>query len=185
MTPAQTNLNKKQALKYIIQVLESGHNKKLKDQLVNWVGDKQEKFDLLFSILFTQEYRIVQRAAWPISYIIENHPGLIKKHMSAVTRALADKNLQDAVKRNLLRSLQHLIIPKKYTGMIADICFNYISDPEEKAAVKVFSISILEKIVHSFPELKTELNLILETAYEHESPAFRSRARKILKQKTS
>ncbi|MDZ4709657.1 MAG: hypothetical protein SH818_14750 [Saprospiraceae bacterium] len=134
-----------------------------------------------FNILFTREYRLVQRAAWPISFIIENHPGLIKKHLAAVTGALADKNLPDAVKRNLLRLLQNLIIPKKYCGKIADACFKFISNTEEKAAIKVFSISILEKISLSFPELKAELKLILETAYDHESPAFISRVRKILK----
>lgn len=183
MESAQTNLNTSKALEYIIQVLESGHNKLLKNHLVNWVGDNQEKFDVLCKILFTQEYRLVQRASWPISYIIENQPHLIKKHFNAITRALGDQNLKDAVKRNLLRCLQTIIIPEKYCGKIADACFKFINDPHEKAAVKAFSISILDTLTTKFPELREELITSLESVYEHETPAFRSRARKVLKTK--
>lgn len=181
---AQTNLNTSKALKYIIQLLEAGHNKILKDQLVNWVGDKQDKFDLLFNLLFTQEYRIVQRASWPLSYIIEKHPFLINKHFSVITHALGDQSLKDAAKRNLLRCLQTIIIPKKYNGKIADACFKFINDPDEKAAVKAFSISILDTLSKTYPELREELILILESMYDHETPAFRSRARKILNLKS-
>jgi|GEM_PF-3689576 len=40
---------KKGNLKFIIPLLESGHNKALKDQMVKWVGDRQDKFDVLFN----------------------------------------------------------------------------------------------------------------------------------------
>jgi hypothetical protein len=181
MESAQTNLNKTGDLDFIIRLLESGHNKTLKDQLVNWVGDKQEKFDLLFNVVFTRDYRLVQRASWPLSYIVQNHPSLIKKHFPVIARALGDQNLTDAVKRNLLRCLQTVAIPKKYCGRITDACFKFISDPVEKAAVKAFSISILDELTKTIPELRGELILMLESVYDHESPAFRARARKILK----
>jgi len=165
---------------FIVQLLESGHNKILKDQIVKWVGDSQAKFDVLFEILFTQEYRLVQRAAWPISYIVQKYPGLIRKHMKAVSQALNNKYLKDAPKRNLLRFLQKIPISKKYSGRIADACFGFITNPQEKAAIKAFSITVLENIAKSFPELRTELKLILEVAYEHETPAYKSRARKFM-----
>ncbi len=187
---AQTNRmkstpNKVKFRMFIIELLESGHNKIIKDQIVNWVGDSQDKFDVLFNILFTEEYRLVQRAAWPVSYIVQKHPGLIQKHMKTVSQSLNDKNLKDAVKRNLLRFLQNITISKKYSGSIADACFGFITNPHEKAAIKAFSITVLENISRSFPELKTELKLILEEVFEFGTSAFRSRARKIISDKGS
>lgn len=180
MEPAQTKLKKTAATKYITQLLESGHNKGLKDQMVKWVGDEQGKFDALFGFLFSGEYRLVQRAAWPISYIVAKHPELIQKHFNQVNLALNQPDLSDPAKRNLLRCLQHIKIPKKYGGKIANVCFNYINDPDEKPAIKAFSITVLENISKPFPPLRDELKLILENRFEYESAAFKSRARKIL-----
>lgn len=175
-------LNKPASMKFILQLLEAGHNKSLKDQMVNWVGDRQDKFDLLFEVMFTREYRLVQRAAWPVSYIVQKHPELIRKHFPIVCHALNEKFLPDAVKRNLLRLLQKITIPKRYCGKIADACFKFLTDPKEKAAIKAFAISTVENISGSFPELRQELIIMLENSYDHESPAFRSRAKKIMKQ---
>jgi hypothetical protein len=62
-----------------------------------------------------------------------------------------------------------------------DICFTYIADPQEKVAVKAFSLTILENLSHQYPEIRNELKLIIEERWEHETAAFRSRAKKILK----
>lgn len=182
MESTQTNLKELASPeKYIIEQLQSGNSKMLRDEMINWVGDDQEKFDGLFKILFKEDYKLVQRAAWPISYIVEQHPLLIRKHLGTVSGVLNDKNLKDVIKRNLLRLLQDFAIPKKYSGKIVHACFGFITDPLEKAAIKAFSITVLENISNQYPELREELKLVLQQSYEFETAAFRARARKILK----
>jgi len=62
-----------------------------------------------------------------------------------------------------------------------DICFQYISNPEEAIAVKAFSLTILSKLGEKYPEILPEIKTVIEALWEFESPAFHSRARKILK----
>jgi hypothetical protein len=54
---------------------------------------------------------------------------------------------------------------------------------QEKPAVKMFCLVILEKLSNLYPEIKPELILIIETQMPYESKAFKSRGRKILAKK--
>jgi hypothetical protein len=63
-----------------------------------------------------------------------------------------------------------------------NLCFDYIISPKEKPAVKAFSLTVLQNLSRQYPEIKNELRTIIETQWDNESPAFRSRARKILKE---
>jgi hypothetical protein len=47
--------------------------------------------------------------------------------------------------------------------------------------VKAFSLSILSNLSADYPEIRGELKIIIEEQWEHATPAFRSRAKKILK----
>jgi hypothetical protein len=94
---------------------------------------------------------------------------------------LEKPNLHNSVKRNTVRLLQDIAIPKKFQGQVMNLCFDYISSPDEAAAVKAFSLTILENLSNQYPEIKPELKTIIEDRWDYESAAFHSRARKILK----
>jgi len=128
------------------------------------------------------EYRVVQRAAWPMSYCSITYPQLIQKHLGKLIRNLKQPKLHDSVKRNTVRLLQHLTIPQRLHGKVMSICFEYIASPDETVAVKAFSLTILQNLSKQYPEIKNELKLIIEERWEHETAAFRSRAKKILKE---
>jgi hypothetical protein len=89
--------------------------------------------------------------------------------------------MHDAVKRNTVRLLQDISIPKKYQGEIMSLCFDYISSPTEKIAVKAFSLTVLQNLSKSYPEIKQELKAVIEDRWDYETAAFHSRAKKILK----
>jgi len=158
------------------------HSKKQCTAIVKWVGNDQKRFDELFGLFLNDEYRVVQRAGWPISYCVEAHPGLIKKHFARLIKNLNKKGIHDAVKRNSIRLLQHVDIPEKFHGQIMDICFHYISSPTEAVAIKAFSLTILQNLSKEYPDIKQELKAIIEDRWDSESAAFRSRAKKILKE---
>ena len=94
---------------------------------------------------------------------------------------LEKPNLHGSVKRNTVRLLQDIAIPKKFEGQVMNLCFNYIGSPDEAVAVKAFSLTILENLSKEYPDIKAELKTIIEDRWNYESPAFHSRARKIFK----
>jgi hypothetical protein len=53
----------------------------------------------------------------------------------------------------------------------------------EAIAVKAFSLTILENLCKTYPEILPEIKTIIEARWEEETPAFRSRAGKILRKK--
>ena len=162
-------------------IILAEHSKANCNRIVRWVGTSQKKFDELFNLFLTSEYRVNQRAAWPLSYCVINHPQFISKHLSRLVKNLHKPGIHDAVKRNTVRLLQHIEIPKKFHGEIMDICFGYLSSPDEPVAIKAFSLTILQNLSKQYPEIKNEIKLIIEERWEHETAAFHSRAKKFLK----
>ncbi|MBI1342803.1 MAG: hypothetical protein GC171_07715 [Terrimonas sp.] len=158
------------------------HSKVQCEKIVQWVGNDQERFDQLFTLFLQDEYRVVQRAAWPLGYAVQAHPVLIKKHFAQLICKLRRPDQPVAVKRNTVRILQDLDIPKKFNGEVMHLCFQFISAPEETAAVKAFSLTILYQLSKIYPEIRRELRLVIEERWPHETASFHARARKILQQ---
>jgi hypothetical protein len=164
------------------ETILSEHSKANCTKITNWIGSSQYRFDELFNLFLNDEYRVVQRAAWPLSYAAIAHPPLLQKHFGRLLKNLKKPGLHDAVKRNTVRLLQYIAIPKKYQGEIMNLCFDYIISPIEKPAVKAFSLTLLHNLSKQYPEIKQELKTIIEDRWDFESAAFKSRAKKILKE---
>lgn len=156
------------------------HSKAQCLKIVKWVGSRQDRFDELFNIFLTGEYREVQHAAWPVSYAVADHPGLIKKHWAKLVKNLHKSGIHDAVKRNTMRLLQDVAIPEKYEGELMDIAFGYVASPAEPVAVKAFSLTVLGNLAKNYPEIIPELRVLIEDQFPHQTAAFRSRAKKLL-----
>ena len=158
------------------------HSKAQCSRIVKWVGDKQLRFDELFNLFLNDEYRVVQRSAWPVSYCVVAHPRFINKHWTALIKNLKKTDIHDAVKRNSIRLLQDMQVPKKYQGEIMNICFKFLETPSEALAVKVFSLTVLGNLARSYPEIIPELKLLIEDQLPHQTAGFKSRAKKVLQQ---
>ena len=158
------------------------HSKVNCTQIVKWVSGNPQHFDELFNLFMNDDALVRQRAAWPLSYAAIAHPGLVKKHLPHLLKNLSREKLHDAEKRNTVRLLQEIEIPKRFQGKLMSICFDYIGDLQEKAAVKAFSLTILQNLSRQHPGIRQELKTIIDDRWDHESAAFRSRAKKILKE---
>ena len=157
------------------------HSKANCNTIVQWIGSNQPRFDELVGIFLSSEYRLVQLSAWPISYAAIAHPALVKKHFSKLINNLDKPGIPIAVKRNTLRLLQEIAIPKKFHGKLMDACFRYIASPTEAIAVKAFSMRVLENLCTVYPEIIPEIQLVIDENYDRETPAFKARARMFLK----
>lgn len=169
-------------LKY--QILKE-HTKANCDKIVHWVGNDQKRFDELFRLFLNEEYRVTQRAAWPLSYCAIAHPSLMKNNFKKLVNNLKKPNLHDAIKRNTVRLLQSVSIPEKYEGEIMEICFKYILSPGEAVAVKTFSLTVLQKLAKKYPDIIPEVKLLIEDQLPHQTAAFKTRSKNFLKSVSS
>jgi hypothetical protein len=165
----------------IEKALLKEHSKKQCLRIVKHVGTDPQKFKELMKCFLSGEYRVAQRAAWPVSYCVEAYPALVKPYFKKLVEKLNDPSVPEAVPRNTIRLFQEIEIPKKWEGSVMDYCFKAISSPTAPIAVKAFSIRVLENLSKKYPEILQELKLIIEERWDQETPAFKSRGRKILR----
>ena len=157
------------------------HSKRKCTEIVQWVGNSQQRFDELFKLFTSGEYRVAQRAAWPVSYCVGEHPELINKNFTQLINLLEKLNVHDAVKRNTLRLLQETAIPKKLQGKVMAACFDFVASPKEAVAIKAFALTVLHKLSKLYPEIIPEIKLIIQDQLPHQTAAFKSRAILFLK----
>lgn len=157
------------------------HSKAQCLRIVKWIGSDQKRFDELMKLFLTDEYRVVQRAAWPVSYAVQAYPALVKKHYGKLIKNLSRPDLPDAVKRNTVRIFQDIDAPERFHGDLMNTCFGFIESMTEKPAIKAFALTVLYNLSKQYPDIRPELKAIIEDRWEYETAAFRSRGRKILK----
>lgn len=165
----------------IKKTLGANHNKKTVSQIVTYVGANPTRFKELVDIYLAGPYRITQRAAWPLSYCCKAHPKLAGPHLARLLKFVRKPDVHDAVKRNTVRLLQFIELPKKHQGTIAEICFDFLQNPKEPVAIRVFSMTVIARLAETNPELGRELRVIIEDGLPYGSAAFRSRGAKVLK----
>lgn len=156
------------------------HSKSHTTAIVNWVGNDKKRFAQLVDVFLDGEYRVTQRASWPLSLCVERHPELVLPHLGKLLRNLEKPGLHNAVLRNTMRLLQEIEIPEKYLGNLVDTCFSFVQKTETPIAVRVFAMTVLVNIVKREPELKREVRELIESLMEEGSPGIKSRGKKML-----
>jgi hypothetical protein len=158
------------------------HSKTQCDMIVQWVGSSQQRFNELFQLFLHDEDKVTQRASWPVSYCVETHPVFIKANLDKLIKNLQKPNLHNAIKRNSIRLLQYVDIPEKYQGAVMNCCFDYVDNPKEAVAVKAFSLTVLGNLAKQYPEIVTEIKLLIADQLPNQTAAFKSRAGVLMRQ---
>jgi hypothetical protein len=164
----------------IRQALMAEHSKRQTMAIVEFIGDDARRFAELMKLIFAGEYRLTQRAAWSMNYCAERRPELIRPYLPKLIDCLKRDDLHDAVKRNVLRLLQHVEIPQRLAGKAYSHCVDLIDNPYEPVAVRAFALTVAARIAKSEPDLMNELRLIVRKHLPHTSVAFHKRAREVL-----
>lgn len=165
----------------IRQQLLADHSKSNTQLILDYIGNNQQRFDHLMNLFLNDEYRVTQRAAWVVGEMARIHYELVKPHLKPMIMNLKTPGIHDAIKRNTVRVLQEMELPKDLWGETADICFKFLLDKNEAIAVKCFSMTVLLTITQKIPELKDELRIIIEDQMPYGSAGFKSRGNKTLK----
>lgn len=163
------------------QAILKEHSKTQTGRIVKYVGRDEKKFAELMKLFLKGEYRVTQRAGWPLSYCVQKHPELIQPYFKQLLDYLHQPGTHEAIPRNIVRMLQYVEIPKRFHGRVMSSCFDLISNHDTPVAIKAFSLTVLENLANAYPEIKPELRLVIEERWQYETAAFHSRAKKILK----
>ena len=164
----------------LLAALTEEHSKAQCNKIVAYIGNDKKKFAELMKLFFEGEYRITQRAAWPMSYCVRKHPQLINPYFKKLLDKLANPKEGDAVLRNTVRLLQDVEVPEKFHGKLMTLCFDFIQTNETAVAIKAFSLTILKNLSKKYPDIIPEVKTIIEERWDNETAAFRARAKKFL-----
>lgn len=156
------------------------HSKEQARKVADYVGSNAERFKELIKLLVDPLYRVSQRAAWPVIFCVEQHPELWKPHFDLLIKQLERDDSHLAVRRNVVRLLQFVEIPKRFAGRLFDVCYKLVDDPNETVAVRVFAMTVAANIAKNSPELLDELRLVATKYPQSATAGFRSRARRVL-----
>ncbi len=163
------------------EALLSEHSRVQTDKIIAWVGGSPERFRELMFLFFEGEKLVVQRSAWSIGLIACKNPDLFYPYLDKAVQQLYSKDIHDAAVRNILRIIQDLVIPEHLEGPLLELCLGYINQPKIPGAIKAFAITTLENICSKYPELASEVLIILNDRIPYESPAYVSRGKRFIK----
>ncbi|MEJ7645777.1 MAG: hypothetical protein WKF87_14380 [Chryseolinea sp.] len=139
-------------------------------------------FKELIEVYIAGPHGLTHRAAHVINFIAARDPHLLRPHLRRIIKQLDVLEVHDAYRRNTIRMLQWIDIPEYLQGRILDLCFKYLLDKKEAIAIRVFSMSVINRIAQGEDSLTRELKLVVEDQLPYAGPAFRSRAKKVLNQ---
>src|ERR1044072_5687287 len=155
---------------------EKNHAKEQALKISAYACSSPEYFKQLIQCFLSNEYRLAQRAAWSVSWAAQKNPALIKPYIKHLIAQLPRKDVHDAVIRNSVRILQQIEIPKTFHGDLMNYCFAFIESDTTPVAIKAFSLTTLFNLSKIYPEISSELKLVIEERWNHETAAFKSRS---------
>lgn len=101
-------------------------------------------------------------ASWSLRTHAQNHPGEVHGYLKQVIEVIEDDLLPGPVLRNLSGLLCDHAIPENLENRITIIAFKILSNHKHPVAVHSNALQLIKKICRKYPELNTELNLVME-----------------------
>jgi hypothetical protein len=157
------------------------HSKRQTVRIAQWIGDDPKRFKQLMELFLHGEFVVTQRAAWIVSECFDRSPQLIPPWLPALLKKMQEPGVHDAVKRNTVRILQFIDIPKRLLGTAVSACFDFLNSPDAPIAVKANAMTVLLHAAEREPELGRELKTSIELQLPSMIPALCARARIVLK----
>lgn len=165
--------------------ISAEHSKRQTMAIVEYIGGDPKRFAELMAVFFEGVYRPTQRAAWPMSVCAEKHPELLRPYLPKLVDQLRNGETHNAVRRNILRLLQYVEIPKRLAGKVYSHCLDLIADPNEMIAIHAFAITVASRIANSDPALMSELRLVVSQNIKFASPGVCVRIRRLMGEATT
>ncbi|MDX2172826.1 MAG: hypothetical protein SFY56_06885 [Bacteroidota bacterium] len=162
--------------------LEQSQSKANVLKIIEYIGDDVTRFKELITLFLGTDSLLIQRAAWPLSYVVIQNPKLIKPYFGKFVKILNKEGNHAAVNRNLLKIMEEVEIPQKYQSQLFDTCIKIITNPANAIACIAFAITVATKICKPYKELSNEFIIVLKHLQSYEqAPAISVRIKKAYK----
>lgn len=143
-------------------------------------AETEGAIDELISFCYRTDYPFPQYSSWLLAHIADNHFATLLPFHTQLIDAFMDCT-DPSTQRNLGNVLQRFPQIAHREGELLDKLFRFLTDPESKVAVKVYAMNLIFNFLSTYPELKGELQMIIEDGLTRESAAYQSAGKKILK----
>ncbi len=150
--------------------------------VVRWIGGDKHRFAELMKYFFSSDRITALNSSWLVTLCAEHHPSVVAPWLSKMVQHAAKNNAFGSVKRNVVRTMQFVPVPRSLQGRVSNLCFSFLQDPKEAIAVKAFSMTVLANIASQEPDLKHEIRLVIEQMLPYGTAGIQARAKKVLKQ---
>ncbi len=165
----------------IKEELFAEHSKQQAVTVAKYACELKENMQQLIDCLLSPDTIIAQRAAWSIGWSVRIDRNSLLPFLPLLIPLMERKDVHDAIIRNIMLVLESIDIPEEYHGFVMNGCFNFIENPATPPAIKAYSMTTVYNLSKYYPEILQELKTIIENNWDNESPAFKSRGKKILK----
>ncbi|WP_299247973.1 hypothetical protein [uncultured Cytophaga sp.] len=145
----------------------------------DWVLESKKNLKKLMVLFLSPDKKCAQRASWVVSKVYDIKPEWLYVYERELIAAL-EKPIHGSIRRNSLRMLQTMSIQEENQGKLVEIVFERLMDAKEELAVKAFAMTVAYNLVLPYPELQSELKIIIQDQLPFATPSFKSRANKIL-----
>ncbi len=154
-------------------------NKNTVEQVCLLLKEDKDLLDELFQLMTERSSKLQWRAAWVFEHVYLLDPSLVGPYIETILDIYPSLP-NNGVRRHVSKILSLINVSDKVDGNFINTCFDWIREEDVPVAVKVYCMDMLFQVVQIYPDLKEELKLTLETYLPHNSPGFKSRAKKIL-----
>lgn len=167
--------------------------RKDRKELANLILNEPDLFKQLLDICFKFDDDISYKAAWVLEMVcleniklliphldrfIDNLPK-VHKHQSVRPMAKICEELTLRCYSKRASSLQ-FVLTKQQREQLTEICFDWLIT-NQKVAAKAYAMQCLFLLGADFKWIHPELKILLNKDFQSQQPAFRSRAKHILK----
>lgn len=168
----------------VIELIRSNAKSKVFTSLYIRFIDQPKNLDQLIEVATSDlKHPLPEYASWLVLHISKNKPVILQPFQKKIIdRILTSKN--QSVLRNLVYS-NNLIGRSKYKeGELLDYLIEAVEDENNKVALQVYSLYALIPFVEVFPELKAEIDEILQLKPAPHKPAMKVAIRNFQKATT-
>ncbi|MCX6240303.1 MAG: hypothetical protein NTX43_00630 [Bacteroidetes bacterium] len=162
------------------KIINSSKGRKHTDYLVEILRTHPEWHDCLLDIYLSDEEPFSRRLVWAIDLYSMENTGIVTPYLETIAKMLPLFS-HDGLRRHSLHILSRFPLPETELGSLTSICFDWLMKPGYPAAIKVHCMEILYHISLSVPEISKELSECIEFRLNEETPGFKNRGLKILK----
>lgn len=156
------------------------NSKEVATYVIESIVANPSRMEELMECFFDENLRISHFASWPVGMIADRNPELIRPYLERMLLNLETPH-HDAVIRNTFRTFQNIDVPEELEGLAFEKAFEFLANPQNAIAIRVFAMTVCGNIALKYPELKHELVAVIEEQMPYGSAGFKNRGGKVLR----